>query len=98
MDLPLLDRLREVSARQVNLTVDEIVAATLDAMELFDVTSGWPDPTQARANLLRLVGEAGGRVLRRHVAECSRLRVGRAGLLGEPGDPEITQCGATVGK
>jgi ATP-dependent exoDNAse (exonuclease V) beta subunit len=54
-----LDRLREVSARQVDLTVDEIVAATLDAMELFDVTSGWPDPTQARANLLRLVGEAG---------------------------------------
>lgn len=56
--LPLLQRLHAVAARQVELTVDEIVSATLDAMQLFDRAAVWPEANQTRANLLRLVGAA----------------------------------------
>jgi ATP-dependent exoDNAse (exonuclease V) beta subunit len=57
-ELPLLKRLKSISNRQNDLTVDELVTATLDAMELFDLVATWPEASQTRANLLRLVAEA----------------------------------------
>jgi len=56
--LPLLERLKDLSQRQVDRTVDELVAATLDAMALFDHAALWPEAGQVRGNLLRLIGEA----------------------------------------
>jgi ATP-dependent exoDNAse (exonuclease V) beta subunit len=55
---PLLDRLAAVAENQEDLTVDALVAQTIDAMELVDVTSTWPEAGQARANLLRFQAEA----------------------------------------
>jgi ATP-dependent exoDNAse (exonuclease V) beta subunit len=56
--LPLLERLKDLSQRQGDRTVDELVAEILDAMSLFDHASVWPEAGQVRANLLRLIGEA----------------------------------------
>jgi ATP-dependent exoDNAse (exonuclease V) beta subunit len=58
LSLPLLQRLKDLSLRQGDLTVDELMTETLDAMALFDLASTWPDANQVRANLLRLIGEA----------------------------------------
>ena len=58
LSLPLLQRLKDLALRQGDLTVDELVTETLDAMALFDLASAWPDANQVRANLLRLIGEA----------------------------------------
>ena len=58
LSLPLLQRLKDLALRQDDLTVDELVSETLEAMALFDLTSAWPDANQVRANLLRLIGEA----------------------------------------
>ena len=51
-------RLKEIAGRQSDLTVDELVAETLEAMALFDLAAIWPEANQVRANLLRLIGEA----------------------------------------
>jgi len=56
--LPLLERLKELSQRQGDCTVDELVAETLDAMALFEHAALWPEAGQVRANLLRVIGEA----------------------------------------
>ena len=56
--LPLLDRLEAIAMHQGALTVDELLAQTLEAMELFDAVSTWADAGQARANLLRFQAEA----------------------------------------
>lgn len=56
--LPLLDQLAEMANHSDALTVDELVARTIDVMGLYDIVSTWPDAAQARANLLRLQAEA----------------------------------------
>lgn len=58
LDLPVLDRLSGIAGSQNDITVDALVARTIDAMELYDVTSTWPEAGQARANLLRFQAEA----------------------------------------
>lgn len=58
LPLPLLERLDDIGRHQGTLAVDELVARTIDAMQLYDVISTWPDAGQARANLLRFQGEA----------------------------------------
>jgi ATP-dependent helicase/nuclease subunit A len=55
---PLIDRLASVAENKEDLTVDALVAQTIDAMELYDVTSTWHDTAQARAILLRFHSEA----------------------------------------
>ncbi len=56
--LPLLERLAALAKHNESLTVDELVAKTLEGMELYDHVSNWPDTAQARANLLRFQAEA----------------------------------------
>ena len=58
LTLPLLQRLKDLSPIQGDRGVDELVAETLDALGLFDRVAVWPEAGQARANLLRLIGEA----------------------------------------
>ena len=58
LPLPLLDRLAAIATDQDLFTVDELVAQTLDAMDLYDLIATWPDAGQARANLLRFQAEA----------------------------------------
>ncbi len=58
LSLPLLQKLKAIASHQSDLTVDELVAATLDAMELFDLAAKWPEANQVRANLLKLMAEA----------------------------------------
>jgi len=55
---PLLQRLAAIARRQNDLTVDELVVMTIEAMDLFDHAASWPEASQVRANLLRLLGEA----------------------------------------
>ena len=56
---PLLGKLDALSEGVADRTVYALVADTLAAVGLFDEVAGWPDGDQARANLLRLLGEAG---------------------------------------
>ena len=56
--LPLLDRLIELANESDALTVDELVARTIDVMGLYEIVATWPDAAQARANLLRFQSEA----------------------------------------
>ncbi len=56
---PLLHRLDELADGVAERTVFALVADTLAALGLFDVVAVWPDGEQARANLLRLLAEAG---------------------------------------
>ena len=58
LSLPLLKRLKEIAKRQKDLSVEELVAATIDSMDLFDTVSNWIEAKQLRANLLRLIFEA----------------------------------------
>jgi ATP-dependent exoDNAse (exonuclease V) beta subunit len=58
LPLHLLQRLKALSIRQHDLSVDELVAETIETMNLFDIVATWPDANQARANLLRLIAEA----------------------------------------
>lgn len=58
LSLPLLERLDDIGRHQGVCAVDELVAQTIDAMQLYDVISTWPGADQARANLLRFQGEA----------------------------------------
>jgi ATP-dependent exoDNAse (exonuclease V) beta subunit len=55
---PFLDSLRNLSANRTHKTADTLVSETIAAMDLYRATSLWPEGAQARANLLRLQGEA----------------------------------------
>ncbi len=55
---PLLRKLDSLSEGVADRTIYALVADTLSAMELLDAVGSWPDGEQARANLLRLLGEA----------------------------------------
>ena len=59
IDEPLLHRLDDLADGVAERTVYALVADTIAAIELFDVVARWPDGEQARANLLRLLAEAG---------------------------------------
>lgn len=56
---PLLRKLDALSEGVADRTIYALVADVLSAMELLDAVGSWPDGEQARANLLRLLGEAG---------------------------------------
>lgn len=56
---PLLRRLDQLADGAADRTVYALVADTLKVLGLFDVVADWPDGQQARANLLRLLAEAG---------------------------------------
>jgi ATP-dependent exoDNAse (exonuclease V) beta subunit len=56
---PLLGKLDQLAAGVAERTVYALVADTLAALGLFDAVAHWPDGEQARANLLRLLAEAG---------------------------------------
>ena len=59
IDEPLLVRLDELAEGVAERTVYALVADMIRALGLFDVVALWPDGEQARANLLRLLAEAG---------------------------------------
>jgi ATP-dependent exoDNAse (exonuclease V) beta subunit len=59
IDEPLLARLDKLAEGAAERTVYALVADVLRALGLFDVVALWPDGEQARANLLRLLAEAG---------------------------------------
>ena len=59
IDEPLLVRLDELAEGATERTVYALVADMIRALGLFDVVTLWPDGEQARANLLRLLAEAG---------------------------------------
>lgn len=56
---PLLERLDALAAGVTERTIYALVADTIAALELLDTVALWPDGEQARANLLRLLAEAG---------------------------------------
>lgn len=56
---PVLKRLDALAEGVADRTVYALVADTLNALEMFNTVQHWPDGGQARANLLRLLGEAG---------------------------------------
>lgn len=58
IDEPLLARLDAQAKKGAEATVFEQVAATIRALDLFNVVACWPDSEQARANMLRLLSEA----------------------------------------
>lgn len=55
---PLLAKLDALTEGLAERTVYALVADTLAALNLFDCVAQWPDAEQARANLVRLLGEA----------------------------------------
>lgn len=55
----LLTRLDALASRVAERTVYALVSETFTAMSLFDIVKAWPDGRQQRANLLRLLAEAG---------------------------------------
>ena len=58
IDDPVLRNLDALSERVADRTVYALVADTLSALGLFDTVALWPHGEQARANLVRLLGEA----------------------------------------
>ena len=56
---PLLTRLDTLADGVAERTIYVLVADVIHALGLFDVVALWPDGEQARANLLRLLAEAG---------------------------------------
>jgi len=56
---PLLIKFNELAEGAVERTVYALVANVIRFMDLFNVVTLWPDGEQARANLLRLLAEAG---------------------------------------
>ncbi len=58
LDEPLIDLLTGVAQAFEDRPVDLVVAETVAALDLFDRVAEWPDAAQARADLLRLLGEA----------------------------------------
>ncbi len=59
IDDPVLTRLDRLAHGVHERTVYALVADTLAALDLFQAVACWPDAEQARANLLRLLAEAG---------------------------------------
>ncbi len=59
IDEPLLARLDQLAEGVTERTVYALVADIIHALGLFDVVALWSDGEQARANLLRLLAEAG---------------------------------------
>lgn len=59
IDEPLLARLDELAEGVTERTAYALVADMIRALGLFDVVALWSDGEQARANLLRLLAEAG---------------------------------------
>lgn len=59
IDEPLLARLDELAEGVTERTVYALVSDMIRALNLFDVVALWTDGEQARANLLRLLAEAG---------------------------------------
>lgn len=57
---PMLALLDQVAAQGPDRSVDTLVTATIAALGLYDVVATWPNGAQARANLLKLQGEARG--------------------------------------
>lgn len=55
---PVLLKLDALAEGVVDRTVYALVADTISALGLFDEVARWPDGEQARANLVRLLGEA----------------------------------------
>jgi ATP-dependent exoDNAse (exonuclease V) beta subunit len=55
---PVLAKLDLATDGLADATVSEIVSSVLEAIDLYGICSMWPDATSARANLLRLQGEA----------------------------------------
>ena len=55
---PVLRKLDALSQGAADRTIYALVADTLSAMDLLHAVGSWPDGEQARANLLRLLGEA----------------------------------------
>lgn len=55
---PILEELRKVADGTADRTVDTLVRDVINALDLFGRISLWPDASKARANLLRLQGEA----------------------------------------
>ncbi|HOY73844.1 MAG TPA: UvrD-helicase domain-containing protein [Bacteroidales bacterium] len=55
---PVLASLEPLTVRIEEYTVDEVLDEVIAALDLFGKISVWPDAAQARANLLRLRGEA----------------------------------------
>ena len=56
---PLLHKLDALSEGVADRTIYALLVDTFSALELLDAVGSWPDGEQARANLLRLLGEAG---------------------------------------
>ncbi|MDR9502607.1 MAG: UvrD-helicase domain-containing protein, partial [Desulfurivibrionaceae bacterium] len=54
---PVLESLKEVSLQCADLAVDAILQEIIVKLDLFNIIVSWPDSTQARANVLRLLGE-----------------------------------------
>lgn len=55
---PILTNLNMVSAGSRDATVSELVTEVLESLDLYRLCASWPDAAAARANLLRLQGEA----------------------------------------
>ncbi|GAM10470.1 ATP-dependent helicase/nuclease subunit A [Geobacter sp. OR-1] len=58
LDEPIVAKLDQVLACSPDATVCEVVSAVLEALDLYGTCSAWTDAASARANLLRLQGEA----------------------------------------
>jgi ATP-dependent helicase/nuclease subunit A len=58
LDDPILKALDRVREGERDRTVSCLVADVINALDLYGTVSEWPDAAQARANLLRLQGEA----------------------------------------
>ena len=56
---PILKKLDALAEGLADRTVYALVADTLNALGMFNIVQHWPDGGQQRANLLRLLGEAG---------------------------------------
>ncbi len=76
VDEPLLVALDEVAAGAPDRTVDTVVAATIEALDLYGIVARWPDAAQARANLLKLQAEA------REFLSAEREALARGGYYG----------------
>ena len=57
LSFPFRASLEAISGRQADLTVDELVIETMEAMQLLDFAAVWPESSRVRANLVKLMGE-----------------------------------------
>ncbi len=73
---PLLDKLDQLASGTAEYTLYALVSDTLNTLEFFDVVAAWPDAEQSRANLLRLVAEAG------EFMDANREALARGGFYG----------------